>query len=416
MDQPGVERALIEAMSTFDVIDCHEHLVPERERLAMDVDVFTLLRGYSMYTFNLAGLSTEDAFTTIYDSAVPLDQRWALAKPYWERIRHTSYARAALLSLRHFYGYDDINDETYQPISEAIKQANAPGLYRRVLEDACHIRTALTIPIGPVTLPAPEPYFRYILFIPFYFGRGLNWEALRHPDIAPGTTIDTLDEYLAALDDFLSISKVGGMVGIKIASLPTGDEVSHAAAAHLFESLRDTDTTLPPANPLRDVIIDHAIARAVELDLVVAVHTGYWNDFRQIDPLHLIPLLQRHPAARFDVFHLGYPWVRETLMLAKGFPNVWLNLCWTHVMSQRMATDALDEALDLLPTNKILGFGADYWKPVEKVYGHLVMAREDIARALAPRVVDGRMTEAQALDIAHQWLWDNPVALYRLVV
>jgi hypothetical protein len=79
-----------------------------------------------------------------------------------------------------------------------------------------------------------------------------------------------------------------------------------------------------------------------------------------------------------------------------------------------MATEALDEALDLLPTNKILGFGADYWRPVEKVYGHLVMAREDIARALAPRVVAGRMTEAQALAIAHQWLWDNPKELYRL--
>jgi hypothetical protein len=74
----------------------------------------------------------------------------------------------------------------------------------------------------------------------------------------------------------------------------------------------------------------------------------------------------------------------------------------------------LDEALDLLPTNKILGFGADYWRPVEKDYGSLVMTRENIARPLARRILEGRMTETQALDIAHQWLWDNPIALYKL--
>ncbi|HOM73373.1 MAG TPA: amidohydrolase family protein, partial [Armatimonadota bacterium] len=110
------------------------------------------------------------------------------------------------------------------------------------------------------------------------------------------------------------------------------------------------------------------------------------------------------------------PWIREALMLGKGFPNVWLNLCWTHIISQKMATSAINEAIDLIPANKMLAFGGDYHIPVEKVYGHLVMAREDIAKALAERVAEKQMTESQAIDLAHKWFWDNPVELYRLKV
>jgi predicted TIM-barrel fold metal-dependent hydrolase len=411
----AIAQALIEGMSSFEVIDCHEHLISEQERLAMSVDVFTLFRGYNAYTLNAAGLSQEIAFTTLYDPAVPLDERWALAREAWERSRHTSYARALLLCIQKFYGYDDLNDDTYGPISMAMQQANVPGLYQRVLGDACRIHTALNIPIGSPFVPAPEPFMAFIPMMPFYFEGIPSREAVLHPAFAPGATVETLDAYLQAMTAYLTAAKAAGAVGIKIASIAYG-EPDRAEAERLFARLRDHNEVPPELNALRDYLADHTLACATELDLPVAVHAGYWGDFRKLHPLHLIPLLERFPDTRFDIFHLGYPWVRDTLMLAKGFPNAWINMCWTHVLSQKMATDALDEALDLLPTSKILGFGADYWRPVEKVYGHLVMARVDIARALAIRVADGRMTETQALDIAHRWLWDNPVELYKLAV
>ena len=55
-----------------------------------------------------------------------------------------------------------------------------------------------------------------------------------------------------------------------------------------------------------------------------------------------------------------------------------------------------------------------YALPVEKVYGHLTMAREDIARVLARRIEDGQMSESQAMDLARMWFYENPKALYRL--
>jgi len=103
-------------------------------------------------------------------------------------------------------------------------------------------------------------------------------------------------------------------------------------------------------------------------------------------------------------------------MLGKGFANVWLNFCWTHIISQRFAIEVLDEEIDVVPMNKVIGFGGDYALPVEKVYGHLVMAREDIAHVLARRIESGQMTEDQALALARKWLFDNPRDLYRLAL
>ena len=123
-----------------------------------------------------------------------------------------------------------------------------------------------------------------------------------------------------------------------------------------------------------------------------------------IDAHEHLPPEQTRLEQEVDVFTL----------LGKGFSKVWLNLCWLHIISERCAALALDEAIDLLPANKLIAFGGDYRTPVEKVYGHLVMSRGNIARVLARRVDEGRMSQDEALGLARRWLWDNPRELYRL--
>jgi predicted TIM-barrel fold metal-dependent hydrolase len=409
MSADSLRANLIQAMEQFEIIDAHEHLGPEQTRLEKEVDVFTLFAHYTRGDLAVAGMS-EPQYQSLFNQDIPLEGRWRIFAPFWERIRWTSYSRAALLAAQKFYGFDDINERTYGPLSEAMKEANTPGLYQRVLGDACGIRLALTqcqrTDLGsPLLAPVmPLAYFMQ------------TWTDLARPHFDPSATIRSLDDYVDAACRYIVRVKSEGAVGLKMASNPYG-EPSRSEAVSLFEQLRSgTVERLPDANPLRDYVVDRLIAFAAEQDLTIAVHTGYWGDFRRLDPLHMIPLLQRHPRARFDIYHLGYPWMREALMLGKGFPNVWLNLAWTHIISQRFATTGLDEAIDLVPSNKVLAFGGDYGVPVEKVYGHLVMAREDIADALARRISEGQMSETQALDLARKWFWDNPVELYRLQV
>lgn len=409
MELSVIENRLIKAIEEFEIIDCHEHLGPEKERTQKQVDVFTLFSHYTHGDLVVAGMSESD-YQSLYNQNIPLEKRWVLFRPYWEQIRWTSYAKAAILAVKKFYGFDDINDKTYKPISESIQKFNKPGIYKRVLHDVCKIRTALTqYSRTDLDTPLLTPVMPLVYEME-------TWKALSHPSFEPGATIYSLDDYLDAVRRYVIRVKSEGAVGLKMLSNPY-KEPNRQEAINAFERLHNgTDTALPIPNPLRDYVVDQTISFATEQEMVIAVHTGYWGDFRTLAPLHMIPILQRHSKARFDIYHLGYPWVRETLMLGKGFPNVWLNLCWTHIISQRFAMAGLDEAIDLVPANKILAFGGDYMVPVEKVYGHLVMAREDVARVLAKRIHESQMTETQALGLAKKWFWDNPIALYRLKV
>ena len=406
-----VEQRLFTALEGIEVIDAHEHLSPEEVRLRSHVDVFTLFAHYTRGDLAVAGMSQAD-YDATQNPNLPLEYRWKLFAPYWERIRWGSYARAALLAAKRFYDADDINEKTYVAISERMAAANTPGIYERVLRDACHIRTALA-QCGRTDLGAPL-LTPVMPLLPGDMWNTQVWSRLPAPDLPGGAAVKGLDDLLEVVRAYIRRVKSEGAVGLKMVSNPYGAP-DRKAAHEAFEQLRTGALSeLPWVNPLRDFLVDEAIRYAGQQDLVVAVHTGYWGDFRTLDPLHMIPVLERHRGVRFDVYHLGYPWMRESLMLGKGFANVWLNFCWTHVISQRFAMDALDEAIDTIPMNKIIGFGGDYALPVEKTYGHLVMAREDIARVLAARIERKLMGEEQALELARRWLWDNPKELYRL--
>lgn len=406
-----IEQQLVEEMEQIVTIDCHEHLLEEDQRVNADTDVFTLFTHYTRHELINCGMS-EAEYRMLHNKDIPLDVRWRKFEPYWNNIRYSSYARAALIAARKFYGVDDINSSTYIQLSENIKNANKPGLYKRVLKDACNIGVSL-LQINYPFKDVDKNFFAPVVHMTF-FDDTCSWEGMSRPSFNPKALVNTLDDYIYAAEEFVSEMKSKGAVGLKMPVRETS-EPSRQEALRIFEKLRDgTIDRLPKVNPLYDYVIDQIIRMAEEYDLVLAVHTGYWGDFRTLNPLYIIPLVIRHPKARFDIFHLGYPWVRETLMLGKGFPNVWLNLCWTHIISQKFATEALNEAVELVPANKILAFGADYGLPVEKVYGHLIMAREDIARALSPKIESGQITFSQAKDIMKKWLHDNPKELYKL--
>lgn len=411
LSKDALYQGLIAEMEKIETIDCHEHLNSEHKRVGMDVDVFTLFSHYTQGDLRTAGMSEADC-NMLQNGRVPLEYRWRKFQPYWDMIRWSSYSKAALIAAKKFYGADDINENNYLDISQAIKDANKPGLYRHVLKEACNLKVSLLQCEYP---DVDTELFMPVVHMPF-FNNTCTWNTLSRPVFSRETLVNTLDDYLGAAWKYICEVKSKGAAALKMMVRPNF-EPDRAKALDAFEMLKKGSlSVLPDANPLTDYIHDCLIAFAEEQKLVIAVHTGYWGDFRKLDPLHIIPLLQRHPNTRFDVYHLGYPWAREALMLGKGNPNVWLDMCWTHIISQRFAQDALDEAMDLVPVNKLLAFGGDYGKPVEKVYGHLVMAREDVAAVLARRVRAGRLSETQAVGIARKWFLENPAELYGIQI
>jgi len=88
-------------------------------------------------------------------------------------------------------------------------------------------------------------------------------------------------------------------------------------------------------------------------------------------------------------------------------------MCWAHIISPAASRSALADFLDALPYTKISAFGGDYMF-VDGVWGHLSLARENVARVLAEKVREGVFTREKALQIGLALFHDNPARIFRL--
>lgn len=131
-------------------------------------------------------------------------------------------------------------------------------------------------------------------------------------------------------------------------------------------------------------------------------------------PPWLFPVVQENPEIRFDIYHMGMPFTGECAFLGKNFPNVYLDLCWSHIVSPQMLVRSLNEWLDLVPLNKVLAFGGDHATLPVNVKTHLREAKENLSVVFARRVEDGALGLDEAVAILKRWFYDNPKEAYGL--
>ena len=409
MQLTKTEEKLIDAMAGMDIIDCHEHLPPEDDRTSTPQDVFTLFSHYTRHDLFSAGMDPKD-YESLFHYDVPLAQRWKKFEPYFQAIRHGSYARAALLTAKEVYGIDDINAKTCRELSDRIAAENTPGIYERILCDRCRIRASLT-QCNRTDVAAPlVPVMPALLLAQIRKRQELEAIAESAGSEVPDTLEQLMNLHRTIMEKWLT----EGVVGVKLAAvrnLPTDRKAAEQAFRDLFDG-RELKPDPLGFEVMANFITHELIDIAAELDLVVAVHAGIWGDFRALDSKFMLTLAPAHPQAKFDLYHLGMPFVRDTIVIGKNLPNVYLNFCWTHIISQAQTRSGIDELLDQVPVNKILAFGGDYDRPVEKAVGHLHMARENFAEVFGRRIDRGLMSFDQAVSILKQWFWDNPLRLY----
>ena len=411
-------QSLIAAMAEMPVIDAHEHLPTEEAVVAAPADVFTrIFCHYSLGMAEAAGLP--NARPRMRHTAVPLAERWRLFRPYLDAVRHTGYAQAGLITARDLYGVEDVNDDTYELLSERLVEKNKPGLYDWVLKETCRIEHILNQGLTASAWAEPRGGYAVSVDRSFLALASLSAGKMRklHDTWAEkhGGPFADADEWIAFwLDDLVE----SGAVGLKFgANLPV-ECIEADAANALYRKLTAGELSDEESGQLGAYLMHRAIAGAGPRGLPCAFHCGLqagaWADFRATHPLRLIPLFRAYRETTFDLYHGGIPWVSEIVVAANQFPNVCLNLCWCHQISPWMTGRMMNECLDLVPATKVIGFGGDNVMGPEKTYGVLVMARENMARALAARIRRGQIGESAALDVARLWLYDNPKRIYRL--
>ncbi len=424
---PELQVELLNAIDKIPIVNTHEHIIPEEERTSSRVDFFTLAGHYAINDAISAGL-TGDNLNVVQDPDADPAQRWRAFESYWQSARMTGYGRALRIAIQDIYGVDEISAGSLPAINREIEAANRQGLYEQILVRRSNIAYSVLDDYWNATPVRPDPsYFKCAR----KFDRYVTPQSLsdiRNLEVLTDVSITNLAGLKHAMETSFRQSLDVGMVAVK-STLAYNREIHFAEASvrdaeSSLQSLLTETATLPagfrsrvhrPFRPLEDHMLHHLIALAEAHGVPVQIHTGLHagngNFIRNSEPTHLTNLFFLFPSVQFDLFHMSYPYQGEAAVIAKMFPNVYIDLCWAHVISPSASRHALHEMLDTVPSNKILGFGGDYRYP-ELSYAHSRIARQNIARVLADKVGEGCCSEEEALELAHRLLHDNPDALF----
>ena len=414
---------LFEYVQTLAVIDSHEHLPTWEYKREKNTDI---LREYLTHYFKddlmSAGMTYAEV-QAIRDISKPLMERWKAVEPYWRLCRNTGYGRALDITVKALYGAERIDGSTLEGIDAAFQQTLKPDAeqYRKVLHDLSNIRYCM-VEAYPDVDPA---FFRAVYTIDPLFAFK-TWDQIEAIEQEAGISVSSFDGWIAACEKCLQQAIDKGVYTLKCHCADWRpllfESASYTDAELVYNDLlskRGTEpwntVSLPFAKPLQNYMM-HCIMRfANEHGMTVQIHTGLLaggvGHLRNSEPSQLSNLFVLYPNVRFDLFHIGYPYYHTLAALAKMFPNVYLDMCWAHIISPAASMAALDEWLDSVPANKIIGFGGDY-KFIDAVYAHQLMARQHISKVLARKVDSGVFGLEEAKRMANLMLYDNSKSLF----
>ena len=416
-------RAEIEEMP---VIDCHEHTVGPTGYPKHQEPIASLVMGYVQSDLVSAGAEAEMAM--LNDPAVSTEKKWPVFEKFWARTEHTGYARVTKWILKHEYGVEEVSLKALKSLSGKLLDLSDPKAYRAYLQKHGIRCRLLNVWIDWARFLAGEhelpEYDRLLISLPDYHDLR-SWDRVHAIAQRTGRCVTSLDEYLEVCrKQFKRLQKLGaiGMKdqsaygrGIDYDNPPRGD------AERLFNRMME-DPRLqlgwPEAKPLDDFLFHEFMRMARDLEMPVQIHTGHMagirNDIVKTNAALFTKVIELHREVNFDLFHGNWPYAGEWLYLGKNYPNVSLDCCWLHIIDPRYAQRVLADSLVTVPHGKIHGFGGDYGDTIEYAAGHLSIARDNIAAALAEMVDSGWLDSEAALQVARDWLFNNPNRFFKL--
>jgi hypothetical protein len=434
-------------VNKIKIIDTHEHLQKEENRLKSEVDPLQLFLGqYVSSDLISSGMPIED-FNVVVNNQISIKDRWEKLSQYWDNVQNTGYSQALHIAVKDIYGVDGLEKNTITELTEKMKQLNKRGFYKTILKDKAGIEIALhdTIlkakdydywNIKPITktldidrsLFAPVHRFQDFLCIMERtdldsLSRRLNYSIHSLEDLVKvfRTEFENLSSKIFAVKIWLAYRR-----NIFF------EKTTYAEAEKTFNEIYKQDSfkridvsgtrlTFPEgisfkeAKPLQDFMVHEMIKLAIKHKLPLQIHTGIHegneNIINNSNPTNLTNLFLEYKEAKFDIFHAGYPFLEETAAIVKNFQNVYVDLCWLHIISPSTARRVLYEWLDTLPVNKILGFGGDYTF-IEGSYGHSVIARRNVTNVLQRKIDERIVTLDETIKIAKRLLRENAIELF----
>ncbi|HOV69138.1 MAG TPA: amidohydrolase family protein [Clostridia bacterium] len=439
----NIYERLLEEFDRLEIIDTHEHLspfepswdindVPKRDKILFGDENGQQIFGKDTNFINnivLGGYLND----TVYASGIPsdvhncddLEDKWRAFLPVWNQVKYSGYGQVVSIVARDLYGIDEITPENIAELNDRYIASLKKGYYRKYLKELAKIKVSL---IDSDLMYDPE-YFRTLFrldcfIMPVFQHHFATIERFTGMKIRHFT--DWLDACEATLDKALDMGVVGLKCGLAYKRTLYFPRVNYHEAENSFNEMY-ASRYIPCWEPQRigtnrafENFMMHYVCKIAEhRNLVMQVHTGLMtntgNHISNGNPENMSNLFMEYPDLRFDLFHIGYPYQQALGALALMHRNVYIDMCWAHMISPVASIKALSEWLEIVPHNKILAFGGDLGGGgVQSVYAHAKLARRNVAKALARKVEEGLFGLDEAIRIAKQLFYDNPAKLFGL--
>jgi uncharacterized protein len=424
----GYRRALGEAVARAPLVDTHEHLIEEDERLQgtrhprVPCDDWALLFSHYLDSDLLtAGMPRRDLERFLSPALDPVE-KWRLIEPYWSAAKNTGYAQAVRIAIRELYGVEELSEATVRDVQAGYERIRRPGFYHQVLVEQAGIESCqVNCLTGEVFKESAQPtlLMQDLSIVGMFAGPDLS-------QYAPptGITVRALSDWHRVIDWWFERYATYA-VAVKSQDAYRRDiDYGRVPAERADPVFKKVLEKAPITGEERKVLEDHlfwyAVDQATARELPVKLHTGYYagQDYMPLTRLRhnagsAADLCRQGPDARFVFMHIGYPYYEELLAVAKHYTNAYVDMCWAWIINPLAAKEFLKKHIVTASLNKLLPFGGDYI-PVEPVLGHAAMARRGIAQALVELVDEGWLTSVDALDLVDPICHGNARRLFRL--
>lgn len=441
---------LHDVINSASVIDTHVHLGLEGIDPPIPLDGLvrrTILSCYSWTALAAAGIMDPNQPL----GQMPIGELIEKLRTHGHCVAATGTYSASLEALRDLYDFGgDFSDAAaVDKLLSDVKAAYAGGEQKRweVLFEAANVEFALKnvqLPYFTKFLPSlddplrkletklikPVPRVDYFLFGPFagIDGNEMLTEtqpmwiaALQAAKEQFNCEPQSLKEYLELIEQSFDFCRQQGAVAMKLTiayvrSLSFDDPPADRAAA-IF-AMRDKPVTIESIKPFQDYVLRFVLEQCIAHDLPLQIHTGLQAgldaNLDECNPTLLSNLFRdkRYSKLKFMLLHGGYPYISESAVLARSFPNVFLDFAWLPILSPAVARRCLSEWLQLVPANKLM-HGADV-NTAEEVYAVTKRVRSLLGDVLGGMVASGYIKERNAIAIARGILRDNAKAAYKL--
>ena len=416
-------------VNEIKIFDTHEHIMYESDRRSKKLDFFMIFFDhYASTDLVTAGLSP-DELQKLLNPDIDLKIKWDIFQPFWQYIKNTTYSLVITTAVNDLYGIHNIDLNNIIKITEQLEEKKEVEYYNEILREKSNIEFILNDIDEIESCEIKEPDCDYFLPV------------MRLDDILELNSIEKLTKI--EKDYNISIYKFSNFISFideifekrknKIYALKIGvaynnrniifEEVSYSEAEKSFLKILKLNNyqypdsiSLKDIKPFQDYIYHYCIEKVIEeYNLPIQIHTGILegnaNDISNSNPKYLIKLLLKYKKGKFDIFHAGYPYTDELIVMAKMFQNSYFNLCWIPEFSKILYKRILELLMDTLPSNKIFAFGGDYFF-VEGTYVAQKIVREIITEILYEKILNKHFSFEDGVEFAYRILNKNSKAIY----